>query len=211
MANTNAPFGLRPVGHLNGSPYNGAARLYFIDSTDTAGYNVGDLVVETTTTDGMGTPGCTLFGTRESAASSGVVRGVIVGFGTLAGNFGGQGVLGADAASLDTVQIPATKTKDYYVWVCDDPTVVYEAQTDTIASTALNKNCHFYPAALASATGFNSASYVLGSTANTTSTFPIKLVGAPNRVDNDLSGTGAYAKVYCILNTASLADNTAGV
>lgn len=209
MANTNAPFGLRPVGHLNGSPYNGAARLYFIDSTDTAGYNVGDLVVETTTTDGMGTPGVTLFGTRESAASSGVVRGVIVGFGTLAGNSGGQGVLGADAASLDTVQIPATKTKDYYVWVCDDPTVVYEAQTDSVAATAFNKCCHFYPGALPSAPVYHSQSYVLGSTANTTATFPIKLIGAPNRADNDV--TAAYAKVYCILNTASLAANTAGV
>ena len=46
MANAAAPFGLRPSHTVSGSAYNGQTRLYYIPSTDTIAYSVGDVVVE---------------------------------------------------------------------------------------------------------------------------------------------------------------------
>jgi hypothetical protein len=45
MANTNAPFGLRPVRYLDGRPYNGAVDYYFVTGSNGAIY-IGDPVVE---------------------------------------------------------------------------------------------------------------------------------------------------------------------
>src|SRR3990167_2600720 len=44
MANTNAPFGLRPVRYASGAPYNGAANPYFATGA-TGDIFVGDPVV----------------------------------------------------------------------------------------------------------------------------------------------------------------------
>ena len=97
MANTSAPFGLRPVRSLNGAPWNGAATLYYIPSTDTNAYNVGDVVASLAGGDVVsGASSVVLVGTRNAATTSGTVRGVIVGMGTNAGNSGAQAPLGAD-------------------------------------------------------------------------------------------------------------------
>jgi len=213
MANTSAPFGLRPVRSLNGAPWNGAATLYYIPSTDTNAYNVGDVVASLAGGDVVsGASSVVLVGTRGAATTSGNSRGVIVGFGTNAGNAYAAAPLGADPDGLGITQIPATKTKAYFVWVCDDPTTVFEAQADTIAATAFNKNCPLYVGAAPSAPIFNSLSYAQGSAANTTQALPLKIVGAPNRPDNDLTSPGTYAKVYVIFNQHELGGpNTAGV
>jgi hypothetical protein len=44
MANTNAPFGLRPVRYLNGAPWNGQVSRYLIPATDGTAYYIGDPV-----------------------------------------------------------------------------------------------------------------------------------------------------------------------
>ena len=44
MANANKPFGLKPVSYLNGSPYNGQARLYSVASGNATALYVGDPV-----------------------------------------------------------------------------------------------------------------------------------------------------------------------
>lgn len=213
MANTNAPFGLRPVRTLQGSPWNGAATMYYIPSTDTAAYRVGDVVKSAANGDLIsGASAVTLYGTRDAASTSGAVRGVIVGIGTYAGNSGASAPLAADPDALGTISIPATKTKNYFVWVCDDPSTVFEAQTDTIAATAFNKNCPLYVASDPSVPLFDSASYAKGSAANTTQALPLKIIGAPSRPDNDLTSPGTYAKVYVIFNQHELGGpNTAGI
>jgi hypothetical protein len=213
MANTSTPFGLRPVRSLNGAPWNGAATMYYIPSTDNNAYFVGDVVASLAGGDvATGASSVVLVGTRGAATSSGAVRGVIVGIGAVAGNSGAAAPLGADPDALATISIPATKTKGYFVWVCDDPTTVFEAQADTIAATAFNKNCPLYVGAVSPVPVFNSLSYAQGSAANTTQAFPLKIVGAPNRQDNDLTSPGTYAKVYVIFNQHELGGpNTAGV
>ncbi len=213
MANTSAPFGLRPVRSLNGAPWNGAATMYYIPSTDTNAYFVGDVVASLAGGDVVsGASSVVLVGTRNAATTSGSSRGVIVGIGTNAGNAGSSSPLGADPDALGTISIPATKTKAYFVWVADDPTTVFEAQADTIAATAFNKNCPLFVASAPAVPAFNSASYAQGSAANTTQALPPKIVGAPCRPDNDLTSPGTYAKVYVIFDQHELGGpNTAGV
>lgn len=212
MANTNAPFGLKPVKHTNGAPWNGQANLYYIPSGDTLAYYIGDVVAATNTGDvATGTPGAILVGTRGSTTTSGVTRGVVVGIGTAGGTAGFAAPLGADATNLESTFVPATKTKAYYIWVADDPTLIFEAQTNTIASTAFNENCGIAVGLAPTAPVNQSLTTVTGGSATTTSTLPIKIMGAPNRPDNDLTSPGTYAKVYVMLNTHDLFGNSAAV
>lgn len=214
MANVNAPFGLKPVKHLDGSPWNGVANLYFIDSADTAAYYIGDVVKSASTVAGdtlTGAPAVTLAGTRGVALSSGNVRGVVVGIGTAPGTPGGAFPQAFNPNNLSQTYIPASKTQDYYVWVVDDPSVVFEAQTDALASAAYNKNAPLFVANAPAEPVNQSQSYVLGSSADTTQALPLKILGGVWRSDNDLSGTAQYAKLLVKINQHELANNTAGV
>lgn len=212
MANTSTPFGLRPSHYLSGAPWNGAARRYYIPSTDAVAYYLGDVV--TSAANGSllnGSSAVALTGTRGAATTSGGIRGVVVGFGTALATPQGSLAIGADPHALDTVYIPATKSKDYFVWVVDDPFVVFECETDTIANTAFNKNCPLYVAAAPTAPVIYSASYAQGGSANTTSTLPLKIIGAPNTPTNDLSSPGTAAKIFVMINTHELLGATTAV
>jgi hypothetical protein len=211
MANTNAPFGLRPVKHIGGSPWNQVVNLYYIPSSDTNAYYIGDAVKSLAGGDASGVPGVVLAGTRDAALTSGNIRGVIVGVGSSVTTPGGSSPQAFDPDNLNVINIPATKTKAYYVWVSDDPSVVYEAQTDTVATTAFNKNAPLYVANAPTAPQNQSQSYVQGSAAATTQALPLKIVGAPNRPDNDLASPGTNAKVFVVLNQSELGNNTVGV
>lgn len=211
MANAAAPFGLRPSHTVSGSNYNGQSRLYFIPSTDTIAYSVGDVVVEVAGGDLVtGAPACILYGTRGLTSTSGNTRGVIVGLAAAAGN-GEVAPLGGDPDNLNLMIIPATKTKNYYVYVCDTQDMIYEAQTNTIASTALNKNTGLAVGVAPTAASPNCKTIVDGASATTTSTLPIKIVGAPQSADNDLTSPGTNSIIWVMLNTNSLSGATAGV
>lgn len=210
MANVNAPFGLKPVKHTTGAPWNGQANLYYVASGDTKAYYIGDVVSATNTGDvTTGLPGATLFGTRGSTSTSGAPRGVVVGIGSAAGTAGVVVPVGADPSNLEATFVPATKSKAYYIYVCDDPTVIYEAQTNTIASTAFNENTGLAVGLAPTAPVAQSLTIVDGASATTTATLPIKIVGAPNRPDNDLTSPGTNAKIYVMLNTSDMFGNAA--
>lgn len=122
MANINAPSGLTPVSYLGGSKWNGQARMYCIFSTDTNAYAVGDPLASdgTNGADANGVPAVTL----ATAGTGNALRGVLLGMGgTL---YGGPG--GDPANPFASTVIPATKTKNYYVLVVDDPDVLFEVQ-----------------------------------------------------------------------------------
>ena len=211
MANASAPFGLRPSHTVSGAPFNGQTRLYRIPSTDTVAYSVGDVI--TTAAGGdvkTGASDVIIFGTRGSTSTSGSPRGVIVGLASSAGSGGGQPV-GGDPDSLGLMIIPATKTKDYYVYVCDDKSMIYEAQTNTIAATAFNKNTGLAVGAAPTATSPNCKTIIDGASATTANTLPIKIIGAPERIDNDLTSPGTYAYIWVMLNTSDLDGAVAGV
>jgi len=211
MANAAAPFGLRPSHTVSGAPFNGQTRMYRIPSTDAVAYSIGDVVTEVAGGDvKTGVSDVAIFGTRGATATSGNARGVIVGLASSAGSGGGQPV-GGDPDNLGLMIIPATKSKDYYVYVCDDPHMIYEAQTNTIASSAFNKNTGLAVGAAPTATSPNCKTIIDGASATTTAALPIKIVGAPERIDNDLTAPGTNAWIWVMLNTSSAGGATAGV
>ena len=211
MANAAAPSGLRPSHTVSGAPFNGQTRMYRIPSTDAVAYSIGDVVTEVAGGDvKTGVSDVAIFGTRGATATSGNARGVIVGLASSAGSGGGQPV-GGDPDNLGLMIIPATKSKDYYVYVCDDPNMIYEAQTNTIASSAFNKNTGLAVGAAPTATSPNCKTIIDGASATTTAALPIKIVGAPERIDNDLTAPGTNAWIWVMLNTSSAGGATAGV
>jgi hypothetical protein len=213
MANTNAAFGLRPVRNVSAAMWDAAVTEYLIPQADTNAYFIGDTVQSAANGDPiLGLSAVILYGSRNAASTTGAARGVIMGIGTKGGTAGFSAPLMADANALSTISIPATKTQDYIVQVCDDPQTVFEAQVDSIAVTAFNKNCPLFVATAPGVPVFNSASYAQGSAAATTQALPLKIIGAPYRPDNDLTAPGTFAKVYVIFNQHELGGpNTAGV
>lgn len=217
MANINAPFGLRPSKAFSGSEMNQGVTMYYIPSSDTNAYYIGDIVQAAAGGDTLtGASAVTLAGTRGSAFTSGNVRGVIAGLGAQVVSSGGSQPGQFDPNNLNISFIPATKTQNYYVWVYNDfGNIVYEAQADsgTIATSSFNKNFAFMPTASGSSlttTGgvLLSNTVIQTSSAATTSTLPIRLIGGKFEPDNDL--TSGYAVWYVRLNNLDTISGTAG-
>lgn len=198
MANSNRPSGLAPVQLLNGSPWHGGGRVYSVDSGDTNALAIGDPVKSSGTSDTAGVAGVTL-GTAGTA-----MRGVIVGMG---GTKFGAGYY--DPTNLNTIVIPATKTRNYYVLVVDDPNVIFEVQEIgtgtalTAAEVGLNANL-----IAGTNNGFLSGWLLDNSTEAATSTLNVKLLGLAPRVDNAF---GAFAKWWVVFNAHELKAGVTGV
>lgn len=217
MANVNAPFGLRPVAHLQGSTWPPQARRYYIPQADTLDYYIGDCVISKADCDLLnGAPACQLAthsGSRNAALTTGdlAIRGVIVGFGSQLSTGQGNMAVDSDPRNQNILYVPATKTYAYYVYVIDDPYVIYEAQVDTIANTAFNKNCPLFVASAPTAPANQSASYAQASAANVGAGYPLRIIGAPHRIDNSLASPGTYAKVFVMINMHELSGATVGI
>lgn len=200
MANTNRPQGLSPAEYLNGSPWNGQARMYHIVSTDTNAFAIGDPVVLSGTADANGVPDVTL----ATAGTGNAVTGALVGMGGLI--YAGPS---ADPTNLNTTIIPATKTKDYYVLVADDPNIVFEIQEDSVAAnlaaTDVGSNAN-----LVSGTnnGFISGWMLDSNPLATTSTLQLQILMLVQKSNNAI---GQYAKWLVRINNHSYKAGTAGV
>ncbi len=205
MANVNRPAGLVPVGYINGSPWNGQARTYYIPSTDGNAYAIGDPMVLAGTADARGVPSVTV----ATAGGSNTVLGALVSCG---GSVNGAVV--GDPANLNTTIIPATKTHDYYVLIADDPAIIFEVQeigTGTPFTAAeVSLNCSLVASAGANNTGHNG--YVSGwmldnATEATTAALQMKILGLAQRSDNAF---GQYAKYLCLINNHVFRTGVAG-
>lgn len=204
MANTNRPSGLSPFSYLDGSSYNGQVRTYFIPSTDTNAYAIGDPVKTLTgAADANGVSAVTI----AVAGDSQPIRGVIMGMGGLV-----EGAMFGDPTNLNTTVIPATKTQNYYVSVTDDANVLFEVQefsgagSTNFTAADIGKNCNLKAG---TNNGYISG-WVLDDTAvsATASTRQVKLMGIARRVDNAF---GNYCKFIVRINNHELNSGTAGV
>ena len=157
MANVNQPKGFVPSRYQNANPYTGAFNTYCIPSSDVNQYNVGDAVKTVVGGDANGIPNVT------KAAGTDAVRGVIVGY--VVAGVNNPSLVGVNL-DLTLQNIPATKSKAYYVMVADDPDILFEVQDDGLSAltqTSANKNASF-TVANPTSPGQNSASVL--STAN---------------------------------------------
>lgn len=197
MANANRPSGFSPVQYLNGSPWNGQARIYSIAAAYTTALYIGDPVKSSGTADANGVPGIVL------GATTGALRGVIVGLGSAEG-------LIANPKNLDITYRPAAaQATDWYAMVVDDPQVLFEVQENAngtaLAATEIGLNTI---SVSGTGSGFVSG-WMLASatdaTPATTATLQLRLMGLVRRQQNAF---GAYAKHLVKINVHELGTGT---
>jgi hypothetical protein len=181
MANTSAPRGLVPVRHRSGAPYNGAANLYFVPATDGTALFIGDPVIVAGSADTSGIPTIGI----ATAAGGAYVSGVVVGF-------------VPDPTNLELKNRTASTAR--YVFVCDDPDVIFEIQEDAVggalAAVDVGLNADLIAGTGSTTTG-QSGWQLDTSTKATTNTLQLRIVRFVQRSDNDIS---ANAKVEVAIN-----------
>lgn len=177
MANVDAPFGLRPVRHKSGAPYNGACRKYFVPSTDNTALFIGDPVIMVGTaneTEVNGhAPGVLPIVTRHTAGAN-PITGVVVGVDSL-----DRGDTVYRAASTATV-----------VFVADDPDLIFHVQDDggaTPLHTWVSSNANL--AAGTGDTGFGVSKFEIAGATTPTSTAAaaLRIVGLADIPNNELA------------------------
>ena len=206
MANVDAPFGLRPLRHKNGAPYNGAANPYYIPSDYATALFIGDPVVKTGTAntanvrdhvDGEYDIGTLPEINKATAGDGNAITGVIIGF-------------GADPDNLSNQYNPASTER--IAWVADDPDLVFEIQADgAIPATSIGLNAVLiYTHSGSTTTGLS------GAELDTTSDTPaadasnqLTILRAINRADNDTTLT--HAKVEVKINNHTEAHGVVGL
>jgi hypothetical protein len=209
MAQVAKPFGFAPVRTLDANMLNQQATRYYIPSSDGSAFYIGDMVKVSAGT------GADLAGVPQVVKSAGTDtgRGIIVG--VEVANVNAPSLAGASLL-LENVAIPASKGKDYYVYVIDDPGVLFQIQDDGITTAnlvAANANKNFSVTVTAGATLQSaSGSVMLSSSLNTTQALNWRAIGLYQGLNNGQANAfGAFALWLCKWNQHDLNGNTVGV
>ena len=132
MANTDAAFGLKPMRHRDGSPYNGAFKRYYIGTGDSNNLFIGDVVALAGSGSAEGVPGIVRATAGAGSSAGDGPVGVVVGFENLTSD------------NLSRTYRPASTAM--YVYVADSPNLMYAVQEDSaggaisVDSIGLNAN-----------------------------------------------------------------------
>lgn len=190
MPNTSRISGFRPVKHLNGSPYNGQANIYYVASAGDE-ILVGDVVKLGGTTDANGIPTADLCGATD------VPIGIVVG--VMHSKFDPAGNMTTGSTALDlpaAAQIAASGAG--YILVADATDIVMEVEasngTPTAADVGLNAS---HANGTRTAATVVSPAYLDFGTEATTSTLNFQILGLVRRPDNEM---GASAKLHVRFN-----------
>lgn len=206
MPTLNAPFGLQPYRGGGSSAYSLQTRRYFIPQANANAFYIGSPVQLAATSDALGTPGVDVNG------GTGAFVGAIVSIEPI--NVGGTSQVGA-ALALEQVSIPATKTRDYYVYVADDPNQVFEIQGDATGTNQIAANankCATMTIAAPSPASFPVSATVLNSASiATTNTLSLKLLGLSPRPEANRQGYGPWSVWLVKINQHQLANGATGV
>lgn len=181
MANADTPRGLSPVRYLSGAPYNGAANLYYIPASDNTAAYIGGLVKLAGDADADGIASVT-----ANVATSNVVVGVIVGI---------EPGMGAGAKGRDSDIYRAAST-ERYVWVADDPHLLFSVQDD--ASATLTSGAVGSVADLAgfttgsTATGLSSMEIAASTATTGSSDADVQIVGLVRDPNNSIGNNANW-------------------
>ena len=130
MANSDASFGLRPVMHKGGAPYNGACNAYYVGSSDGTALFIGDPVT------GVGRANDEAISGNPPGSLPAVIR---ASKGPAAGPIIGV-VVGVEPVTAESLAHRAASTQRL-LWVCDDVDVLYEVQaTGTLTGEMIGNN-----------------------------------------------------------------------
>lgn len=195
MTNTNKPFGLAANRAKDGNN-TGVLTPYYVPAGNAVKLYVGDPVVKTGTANSsafMGHAAGSLPAVAKAAAT-GAITGVIMGFLPDGDRFS-SGPLPAGTAAIALVD--------------DDLTKTFLIQANgSVAATNVGQNANI---SLATAgddySGLSGVSLDISS-ADTTATLQLKILGIADGVDNEV---GNYSVCEVIINNNSEANNTAGI
>jgi hypothetical protein len=201
MANADNPTGLSPIGHIDGSPWNGrTVRCYVVDANNLF---VGDPVVLAGSADTDATAPTVA---KATAGNTNPIAGVVTSF---------EQVSPGVHSNINLQQIYRTGSVNTYCNVCFDPTVLYEVQGDSVAAIAYTDvgSCFdlIYTHTGNTTTGLSQVE--LNSSAKTTSasTYQVRLWRASTVPGNDITSVNARWIVSINLNQLfSAGVNTAG-
>lgn len=187
MANIDAPRGLRPVKHLDGSPFNGAVNRYYVPSSDATAIFIGDAVKSAGSADANGVASV------AQAAAGDPIRGVVV---------------GVEPVTAESLIYRAASTERYLL-VADAPDIVFEIQEDSdggaLAAANVGQNADLIVAAGSTSTGLSGME--LDSSTAATTTAQLRILGFSQVVNNEI---GANARLLVTINEHEL-KSTAGV
>lgn len=185
MANDDSPKGLTPVKHLDGSPYNGAANLYYVPTTDTVAIHVGDAVKSAGSADSGGIPSV------AQVAAGDTIRGVVVGI---------------KPRTDEDLNFRAAST-ERYLFVADAPDLVCEIQEDSTggALTAANVGSNADIAVGTGNTTVGRSGMELDSSDVKTGSAQLRILSLAQRPDNEI---GTNAKWLVTINEHELKSTT---
>lgn len=192
MANADAPFGLRPVSHRNGAPYNGATRTYSTAAGDGTALFIGDPVKLAGTAQ---TIGGSVYQDVTRAATGDVVVGVVV---------------AAEPSNRDSLVYRAASTQRL-LKIADDPSLLFEIQEvsggTALAANDIGLNADFVVGAGSTVTGYSGVE-LNNATEATTNTLDLQIIGLADRADN---AVGEHAKWLVRINRHQHANQVAGI
>jgi len=196
MANTSRINGFRPVQYKNGSPYTGKARMYVHAAGDGTALHIGDLVIQgASSQDGLQAV------TRATDGTAGGLVGAVVGIDWV--HPGGTTLQGGGTYNLNLSQVYIPVSTLAYVWVADDPAIVFEAEFDSAGDmpdqTDVGLNYDFLVTAGNTTTGASGMTIDASSEVTTAAT-PLKLVGLARRPDNDITDAATYQRGLVTIN-----------
>ena len=185
MANTNSPFGFKPVSHLIGGPGNWTTKTYSIASGYAANIGMGDPVEQTGTADNV------------QLAAAGNVDNL--------GIFAGVEYTDANGrAQWSESWASGTTGTNIKAKVIVDPFVIYEVQADSAAANDIGAFADWVAGSVSSVNGRSGAYLEVSSTA--TSGKSMVVLGKVDRPDN---AWGAYCKVYAMFREHNLLTGAA--
>ncbi len=194
MANTNAPFGLRPVRSLNGAPWNGLVNYYFATGA-TGVIAPGDPVI--------------MAGSANTADVQGYPAGTLPTC-TVALDGAGDPILGVCVSVLpitrDSLPYRETST-DRIIAVADDPQLIFQCQEDAggtpLAAVDVGQFVVFKVGTASTVTGRSAWTIDTATAPNTTATFQamlLRLAPIPN------NAIGQYGVWEVLINNHQFAN-----
>jgi hypothetical protein len=192
LANTNAPFGMRPVRYVDGRPYNGAVEYYFATGA-TGVIRPGDPVVEA--------------GSANTSEFQGYAPGTLPTC-TIALDGSGDPITGVCVAVLpvtrDSLVYRETST-DRIIAVARGADLIFEVQADAGGTALAATDVGQFAVLKAATTATLRSDWALDTsvTPATTAAYQLKIMGFGKGPKNEI---GAYAVVEVLVNNHVLAN-----
>lgn len=192
MPNINGPFGLRPYAMRNGGYYTGATRVYYVPASNGTALFLGDPVtLVTNSSDGNGVQTVAIASAGDSNLVLGAFQGIT--------NNAGQAII--TLQQTQTPYLPAGQAA--YVYVSDDPDILYAIQEDGGAGASMVSGASGRNANLLAGTG-NTGNSQSGwtmqtSSLGTTAAHQLRIIQLLQEPDN---AVGQYARWLVKINQA---------